>query len=47
MTASSRPNLKEKLSLIARLLSRGDLATAEAVARQLQQAYPRRAEAKH
>ena len=47
MTASSRPNLKEKLSLIARLLSRGDLATAEAVARQLQQAYPRRAEANH
>lgn len=47
MTASSKPNLKEKLSLIARLLSRGDLATAEAVARQLQQAYPRRAEANH
>lgn len=47
MTASPKPNLKEKLSLIERLLSRGDLATAEAVARQLQQAYLRRAEANH
>lgn len=47
MTANPRPNLSEKLALISRLLSRGDLTTAEAVARQLQQAYPRRSEANH
>lgn len=40
-----KPNLKEKLGLIARLLGRGDMAAAEPVARQLLAAYPRRAEA--
>ncbi len=48
MTAApQRPNLKERLALIDRLLARGDLAAAEPVARQLHAAYPRRAEPNH
>jgi len=45
--AGPKPNLQEKLALIARFLERGDLASAEAVARPLLAAYPRRAEANH
>lgn len=47
MTASGKPNLKERLALIDRLMSRGDIAAAEPLARQLLAAYPRRAEANH
>jgi len=46
MTAP-KPNLKEKLAIIHRLLARGDVAGAEPIARQLLAAYPRRAEANH
>jgi tetratricopeptide (TPR) repeat protein len=44
---ASKPNLREKLALIDRFLARGDLLAAEAAARQLLAAYPRRAEANH
>ena len=47
MAQPPKPNLQEKLALIHRLLARGDVAAAEPAARQLQQAYPRRAEANH
>lgn len=42
-----KPNLQEKLAHIARLTNRGDLRLAEAAARQLLSAYPRRAEVHH
>ena len=42
-----KPNLQEKLAHIARLINRGDLRLAEAAARQLLAAYPRRAEVHH
>lgn len=42
-----KPNLREKLALTDRFLARGDLLAAEATARQLLAAYPRRAEANH
>lgn len=45
--AGPKPNLQEKLALIARFMDRGDLASAEAVARPLLAAYPRRAEPNH
>ncbi len=47
MTAPGKPNLKERLALIDKLMSRGDIAAAEPLARQLLAFYPRRAEANH
>jgi tetratricopeptide (TPR) repeat protein len=44
---AAKPNLREKLALVDRFLARGDLLAAEATARQLLAAYPRRGEANH